>query len=434
MGDRSWITWVKDAVRTEVSKADPLPIGFQTDSANFDAFARLRVSNPTTIFDNKQIHNNGALYWDDVERTGSGTTSTWSKNTASTVLAVSATTAGKRQRQTFMRFNYQPGKSQLILLTGVLNKSGGGAGVTSCWGYGDDNNGLFIFNNEGSILFVKRTSHSGSPVDTMIAQADWNIDKMDGTGDSGITLDFSKSQILLIDFEWLGVGRVRMGFVVDGIPYYSHQFLHTNVLSNVYMSTPNLPISYWIENDGSGAASSIEHICATVISEGGITELGTDHSQSTENTFIQAATAGTRYAVFGIRLKAANLDSVVKIINIFIMNAQADDYHWELLMNPTLAGTPGVWQDDEDATIQYATGDVTADPSTTTVTNGHVIDAGFVKGGKDTGAMSKISLSQLRLGSKIDETRDEIWLAVMPIGSGSLNADIYGGIAWKEVS
>ena len=409
---------------------DPLPISFQTDSANFDAFARLRVSNPITVFDSKQIHNNGSLYWDDQQVSGVSTTSVWTQNEASTILGVAASIAGKRVRQTYMRFNYQTGKSQMILMTGVINKSGGGTGITRGFFFGEDNNGIGIYDNEGVLTFVKRSKVTGSVVDTDIVQSSWNLDKLDGTGASGITLDASKAQILIIDFEWLGVGRVRIGFVIAGIPIYAHQFLHSNIVTQVYMSTPNLPVRYWIENDGTGVASTLEHICCTVISEGGIQELGSNLSQATEDLFISADVAGITYAVFGIRLKAANLDAIIKLINIMIMNATNDNYHWELIHNPTLAAAV-TWVDSTDSSIQYAAGDVVGSPSITTVTGGRVTDSGYVKSGASSGSLNTETTSQLRIGSAIDGTRDELWLCVIPL---TANADIYGGISWNELS
>ena len=74
-----------------------------------DAFGRSRVSEPYTVFDSKQLGSNQSLFWDDQETSGSGTSSDYSEDTSSTTLTVSATTAGTRVRQTFQRFNYQPG-------------------------------------------------------------------------------------------------------------------------------------------------------------------------------------------------------------------------------------------------------------------------------------------------------------------------------------
>lgn len=405
-------------------------IDFDPSSANLDAFARLRVSNPTTIFDSKQIHNNAPLFFDDQEISGSLTTSVWSQDTASTVLGVALNTAGRRVRQTFMRFNYQPGKSQLVYMTGTLGADGGGAGITRCMGIYDDDNGIFMQDDEGVVKVCIRSSTSGSAVDTKIAQADWNIDPFDGSGPSGFTLNPSASQLIVIDYEWLSVGRVRIGFLIGGMVCYVHQFLHANVSAGAYMSTPNLPIRYEIENDGTGVASTLEHICATVISEGGQTELGVNHSETTEAEYVNANTAGARYAVYGIRLKAANLDSVVKIIGISMLMATTDDYHWELIINPTVAGSP-TWSDHADSTIQEAKGDTSGNPSATTITGGHVLDSGYVKSGAAAGGTSESVDTQLRLGSAIDGTPDEIWLTVMPLSS---NADVYGGLGWKEIS
>jgi hypothetical protein len=399
------------------------------DSPSIDAFARLRVSNPYTLFDSKQIHSKQPLFWDDQEVSGGSTTSTWNQDTASTVLAVGATTAGNRVRQTFMRHNYQPGKSQLIFATGTLDLSGGGTGITRSLGYYDDNNGVFILDDEGTYKLVKRTYTSGSAVDTEVAQSSWNLDVMDGTGASGVTLDFTKSMILMVDFEWLGVGRLRMGFVIGGVPIYVHEFLHANSLQGVYMSTPNLPLRCEITNDGTGAASSIEHICGTVISEGGVQAVGVNHTHATEDTAINANTSGTKYALVGIKLKAANLDATVELVSASIMTATADDYHWEIIHNPTVAGSPS-WSDKTNSTVQVAIGEG-SNPSTTTVTGGHVMASGYAKSGTNSGAIEANIRSQLRLGAAIDGTVDEQWLVVMPLSS---NADVYGAMSWREIS
>jgi len=303
---------------------------FFGDSSSVDAFGRLRISSPDTLFDSKQLYDSAPLIFDDQEVSGTGTGSSHNANTASTILSTTNATAGKRVRQTFMRFNYQPGKSQLILCTGTLQLLGGGTGTTRAFGYFDDNNGLFLQDKEGTIQFVKRGSMTGSPVDTEVDQADWNLDKMDGTGASGITLDFTKSQILFIDFEWLGVGRVRMGFVVDGGIYYAHEFNHANNLAGVYMSTPNLPIRYELENDGNGGAAALEHICASIISEGGQQQTGV--LRHADSGVTGNLSAGTAYALLGGRLKSTHLDLAVVVENIscIVANTSGGKAHWEL--------------------------------------------------------------------------------------------------------
>jgi hypothetical protein len=146
------------------------------DSPSIDAFARWRVSNPETLFDSKQIFDNQPLFWDEELESGAGITSAHSTATASTVITSTLNTAGTFTRQTFQRFNYQPGKSQLILITGILDRSGGGTGVQRRIGYFDDDNGLFFEDDEGTVKVVRRTSVTGTPVDNKVTQASWNLD------------------------------------------------------------------------------------------------------------------------------------------------------------------------------------------------------------------------------------------------------------------
>lgn len=391
------------------------------DSPSIDAFGRSRVSSPETLFNSKQIFDNSPLFFDDQQTSGSGTTSTYSNATASSTLAVSASTAGTRIRQTFQRFNYQPGKSHLVIITGNLKGSGGGAGITRRLGYFDDNNGLFFQDNAGTVQVVRRTSTSGSPVDNTVSQSSWNLDKMDGTGPSGVTIDFTKSQIYVIDFEWLGVGRIRLGFVVAGIIYYCHQFLNANVLTNVYMSTPNLPIRFSIANDGTGAASSIIQICSTVIAEGGSQEVGTVKYFSTAGTFLTATSAGTIYALLGFRLKSAFFGATVIPFSVSLVAQTADIFEWILKLNPTVAST-FTYSDITNSALQSATG-VTAN----TVSGGTDLCGGFVYA--STTQESNLTRN-LRLGASIAGVADQLVICVRPLTAG---AHIQGGLIWNEL-
>lgn len=405
-------------------------IKIDTNNASGDAFGRQRISNPQTIFDSKFLSDDASDLWDDQEVSGSGTNSAFKANEASVQLIVSATTAGKRVRQTFQRFNYQAGKSQLVFLTGVVDATGGGTGITTALGVFDDDNGIFFRNSEGTYEWVIRSKVTGSAVDNNIPQASWNLDTMDGNGPSGITLDFSRAQIFVIDYEWLGVGRVRVGFNVDGVTYYVHEFLHANNINTVYMSTPNLPIRYEIENDGTGVASTMDQICSTVISEGGQVDVGLKRYASTTTAgggFINANTSGTVYALIGIRLKSTHLTSVIKEIAVSTLALTPDNFEWIVLRNPTVAGTFTYNSHATDSPVEIAYGDSAGNPSTNTVTGGEEIDGGFVVG--DGAARDEIS-DERYLGSLIDGTPDEVVLCVRPL---SANLDIHGSLIWKEI-
>ncbi len=391
------------------------------DSGSLDAFARLRTSSPSTLFDSKQLGDSADLYFDDAQVSGSGTTSTYSNATASTVLAVSATTAGRRVRQTYERFNYQPGKSQFVVMTyDDINTT---TGLTKCLGYYDDDNGLFLQSQEGVLSLVVRSSTSGSPVDTVINQSSWNVDQLDGTGPSGLTLDTTKANIFFLDYEWLGVGRVRFGFYLGGHPIVVHAIGHANTVDEVYMSTPNLPVRYEIENDGSGAAAELESICSTVVSEGGFQETGITRSINRGGTDdLDANTVGTAYLSQAIRLKTDRQDSPVKIKAISILSATNDDYLWEIRLNPTLGGAL-TWNGEANSSVEGALGD-----NGNTVTGGTVIASGY-----DQGNSSQINVLNLarNLGIAIDGTRDVLALVITPMGS---NLDIYSSITYLELA
>jgi len=388
-----------------------------------DSFGRQRVSNPEMIFNSKQIFDNQPLYWNDVEFSGSGTSSTYSSFTASSVLAVSANTAGKRVRQTYMRFNYQPSKSQLIFLTGVLKKSGGGTGIVSRMGIFDDDNGIFLQRSGSTISLVIRSSVSGSPSDTnSVTQANWNIDKLDGSGLSGVNLDFSKSQILVIDFEWLGVGSVRVGFAIDGNIFYCHKFNNANNISGVYMSTPNLPLRYEIQNTGTGVASSIECICGAVISEGGKEDLATNLYVSTGTSAI-TANKNQNNALLAIRLKSAYKGCTLDIIDLTILMASADIYEWTLVLNPTVGGTL-TYNDLTNSALQAAIGN----GITNTASGGIVLAGGY--GSSKSEIVGDQLKNLLKLGSSISGTMDTLVFCVYPLGAN--NVTCYAGINYRQ--
>ena len=405
---------------------------FFADSGAVTAFGRLRVANGFPQFSSKQIFDNQPLLWDDQEVSGSGTSSVYDANTAKSTLSVSATTAGKRVRQTYRSINYQPGQSQLIFMTFVLDPSGGGTGINRAVGQFDDNNGIFFEDDAGTYYMNIRSNETGTPADTRFAQSAWNIDKLDGTGPSGVTLDFQQNQILVIDYEWLGAGRVRVGFNVGGITYYCHKFEHANVKQDVYMSTPNLPLRFEIENTGSGVASALDAICVSVLTEGGIEPDGVERYASTAGTHVDATTENTLYAVIGIRLKSGYIGAEIDMLAADIaLLTTTDEAEWVLLFNPTVAGT-FTYSDESNSAVQIATG-----ATANTISDvGIQMDGGYLFSGNNGGGLggeSAIIKNKLKLGAAIDGTVDEIVLAVRPI-NGSTAIDVEAGIKWREPS
>ncbi len=419
------------------------PIYTFADSAK-DAFGRLRVSSPQTLFDSKQNLDNLPLLFDDQEVSGSGTNSVHSVNRAESVLSVS-TAAGLRIRQSFRRLNYQSGRSQQIMQTGNLKLSGGGAGITSGVGYIDDNNGLAMVNKENVPNWLLRSKVTGSVVDEYVpfglpmglSEASLSdaiietIDPFNGSGPSGITFDASKGFLFAPDFEWLSVGTVGFNLIYDREIFPGTYLHHAGNLIGAYMSTPSLPLRWWIENDGTGVESSMSQICGTVISEAGHDPQGIPQYTSTGEDDVtadpvNANSSGTFYAIAGIRLKAAAVLSGsgdMKIHDVSILATTSDDFEWSLKHNPVVTGT-FVFADKANSAMQIARGTV-GSPGPTVV-GGHPIEGGLTRA---EGAVHRPLQSLVSLGASIAGVPDELILCARPLTN---NARMHGSINWTE--
>ena len=375
-------------------------------STNNDAFGRQRTSAPQTIFDSKQLADNQVLFWDDQQVSGSGTASVYDANQASTTLSVSANTEGRRVRQTRRWFNYQPGKSQLVELTGVFGIPT--PGITRRIGLFNDQNGIYLESAPDGVNLCIRSFVTGSAVDRKVAQADWNFDRMDGTGPSGVTLDFSKTQIFFFDFEWLGVGTVAYGFFVDRKPFYVHYQHHANSLEVVYMSTPNLPLRYEIINNGTGGAASLKHICTTVITEGGRQATGLERGINRGITPLITNNDALIYPLTGVRLKSTHLGAFIRLIDFTVICTSASDYAVYVVINPTIVGTAPTWIPLANSAIEYALPD-----NATTLLGGTVIYTSIASDANQaiTGIQRSVE-SDLVIGSDIAGNADQIYLGV----------------------
>lgn len=400
------------------------------DSPSVGAFSRWRIAEAVTLYDSKQIHDNLPLFWST--STASGGSVTYRTNESSSRLAVNSTIGSTAIRQTKRRFNYEPGKSQLIFHT--FNALGNDSGIRKRVGYFDEENGIFLELNGTDVRFVIRSFTSGSAVDTEFAvQDDWNLDKFDGSGGSGnpsgVSLDWDTVQVLVIDMQWLGVGRVRVGFDINGIVHYAHQFVHANSDTVVYMTTPNLPIRAEIVNVSSGSSSNIDIICSTVISEGGFQSTGAIRSANNGILSpIDAGTAGTRYALLGIRLKNTHLDAVVNIEQVEVVIVSNQSFIWELQLNPTVAGT-FTYADETNSPVQIAKGETSNDPSTNSISAaGTILASGYSS--RDVDIAKADIKSALTLGATVSGTRDQIVLCAAATAN---NEDFFGAITWREL-
>lgn len=346
------------------------------DGANLDAFSRLRVSLTEELFSVQTQYNSEPLI---MESGATGTGVVPAHNSSTRMVELSATAGnGTSFLQSYQYSPYEPGRSQFIAITGVIGTGVAGAVVDT--GYFDADNGvIFRQNGATNLQLILRTSTGGSVSDANIVnQSAWNVDKMDGTGASGITLDITKAFILIIDLQFLGMGRVRIGFDIDGILYYVHQFENANNLSFPYMQSATLPVAMLLTATATGSTKNCYFKCATVQSEGGNSDLTGNTIATPEVT--QTAGNGTRTVLIGIRPKTTfnglTNRTLFELIELNILATGDDPIFWELVVGGNYSG-----QTYSDVNTTYSGYEYTSVPgSFTNLINGIVIDSGYIGG------------------------------------------------------
>lgn len=387
-----------------------------------DAFGRLRVGNPFTLFDSQNRYGKDPQF---SESTATGGTSTYLPNESSVELAVTTSSGSEVVRQTYRVFPYQPGKSLLVLATFVM--ADGETNLRQRVGYFNTDNGVFFQKSGTTNQFVLRSDTTGTPSDTRtVAQADWNGDKLDGTGDSGLTLDTSKAQILFIDFEWLGVGSVRCGFVIDGKFIICHTFENANQLTSVYMTTAILPVRYEIKATGGlGAVASMKQICSSVISEGGYQQAVPE--QVARRTTVLGTISTTFLPLVSIRLNSGSLGAVVLPQAIQVLPVTNQNYEVALVKNATLTGA--AWDTTTFAHVDY---DVTA----SAMANGTIVQQTYVTSSAQGRAvlLSPTGYNfELQLGVSLAGVSDTYTLGIRTV-SGATTGDAVGSLAFIDLT
>ena len=314
---------------------EPIIIGGGDGSTAYDAFGRLRVSEPYTLFDSQ---NRYAVDNQFDTSTATGGTLTYLANEATASMNVTSTSGSEVVRQTFRSMTYQPGKGLLVLATFVMATAK--TNLRQRCGYFGTQNGLFFQLNDSTKSFILRTYIGGSVDDTTrkVDQSAWNGDKLDGTGASGLTLDLTKPQILWMDFEWLGVGNVRCGFIINGQYIVCHTYQTANVTgTSVYITTAILPVRYEITNTGAtSGSSSLKQICSSVVSEGGLEPTSIDHVARRATALTGVGT--TLLPLVSIRLASTALGAVVLPSAVKVIPTSADNFEIQLVKNATLTG------------------------------------------------------------------------------------------------
>lgn len=394
-----------------------------------DAFGRARMSQPLTLFDSSHRYKDNGLW--STSNTA-GTTYAHNANAGIIAMNLPVTTNAEIVRETTKVFSYQPGKSLQTLNTFVFNTAK--TNLRQRVGYFGAQNGIYLELDGTTLNFVERSYVGGSVSETRVSQANWNTDTLLGTVDSSpsqITLDISKAQIMFIDIEWLGLGTVRCGFVIDGRLIHCHSFHHANLIESTYMTTASLPLRYEIKNTGTTASvSTMKQVCSTVISEGGYELRGEQRSIGTPvQTPKTLTTAGTYYPIVSLQLKSNFLDAIAILtaLSILGINSNPCSVAWRVIRGATLTSpswTPG----SADSAVEY-------DTAATGLSGGSVLAQGYIgitNQASQTIDVLKEALFKFQLQrNSLTSTPEPITIAM----SASVNAvSALASMDWEEIT
>lgn len=390
--------------------------GGNFSGAAVDAFGRARFAQPLTLFDASNVGSPSNEFYNETSGVDSGVV--YNQNDSSVSMSVFGVNSSVTRRSR-RRMSYQPGKSLLFLATFTMAPST--TDLTQRVGYYDDEDGIFLEEVNGTYNLVLRSSVSGSIVENRIPQSSWNGDRLNGINEestSGHVLDLEKSQILWADFEWLGVGSVRCGFVINGELIVAHTFHHANGITGTYMKSANLPVSYEIiSGPAFSGTADLKQICCSVISEGGYEAIG------------QATLAGTDLGGNGtitsdvfvnlVTVRLSDLSKIVVLTGADVLNVSNTDFEWGIFRNATVAGM----------TFDTSVGGVSYDTNAANLTDLGTRVAGGFLGGKTAPINFGTSNWDYQLGLQNASTSDTYTLAVR---AGSTSKAAAGLLKWIE--
>lgn len=395
------------------------------DSASIDAFSRWRTSEPNYVFDTNFQYDLQPLVFQAITAESGATVAHETTERSALMTFANTPTGGKAYMQTYEHFRYQAGRSQMVLCTfNLIEKK---ADTLKFVGYSDGNNGIELQTNgtQTRLALLSDTSKG----DEFVNQADWNLDPMDGKGPSGLTLDLTRTNILVIDFQWLGVGRVRVGFDIDGLVYYVHQFDHANHQYVAYMQTANLPVRAGMTCTGT-VSTTMRFICASVTSEGGETDVG-GYNFAVEGT--GTAGNGARAHILSLR-PITTFNSITNRSKFILESVEVlvtgnFPIKWELCLGQAISGTTAFGAVDATYSgMEFNTAGTISGTPTIVIAGGYVASAAANKGNVNRTIANKYPITLDAAG------------AVRSLGTLSVVATGFGGTSacravlnWREI-
>lgn len=369
-----------------ISNAFGMAVRHVRDMCDIDAFGVQRVSQSSALFESTCQYGKIGYLWEDA-LTGGGTT-THNPNSSSVSMAVGTASGDKVIRQTHRYIRYSPHKGHRIDITRTFAPTK--TNLRQRTGYFDAQNGLYFELTMSGLSVNVRSYTSGSVVNTQVFQSNWNVDKFDGTGQSGINLDITKNALFIIDFGWQGIAPVRFGFLIAGRTWWAHIVDNGNLLTVPYMTTGTLPLRDEIENTGvTASVSTMLHVCSSVISEGGIPNPAGIHMSASNGITTIGVT--TRRPILSIRPRLL-FNSIVNripiIIHDYALRAITNDSYFEVVYNGTLTGASFADVDTTNSSIQK-------DVSASAISGGMILDSGHAISGGGSGGNARAEATRI---------------------------------------
>ena len=414
---------------SNVSFNNPLPVAFSP--LQMDAFGRIRVSQPFTLFDHFHRFSEDRKM---INYTSNTASSNFDINGGLMELRVGSNSGDLIYRESSRVFAYQPGKSLQVFQTFCMSPPK--TGLRQRVGYFDTSNGVYLQMDGSNVSMVLRSFVSGTMSETIALQDSWNYDPMKGNGPSRYTINLTRTQIFFMDIEWLGVGDVRTGFYIDGMPRLCHVFHHANQPSTPtydstkpYMTTACLPVRTEVQNTANtGSMSIFRTICTTVISEGGYELRGRQYSVGITNTSVPILlpVANTLYSIIAIRLKPDRLGAIVIPNDISLVPITSGNFYWALIRDGTIQNP--TWTSlNNDSSVEY-----TLDGGI--VTGGTVMRSGYIVAANQ--GVSAIGLQGISFRFQLERNSftSTPFTFIIAASSDGPNDNMLASIDWEELT
>ena len=381
---------------------------------------RLKVSTKNIVFSNTFQFSKQPDIWD--ETLTSGATSVNNPLQSSVLLTVTSTPGSKVIRQTYNVMHYVPGRSAEFNM--VSTNVSVGPGHRARAGVFDEKNGVFFERGvEGDLWVVVRSSVTGTPVDTRVRRTDFNIDKLDGTGPSGIANVLGTIRTLHIEYEWYGAGDVEFSFIINGVKHPLHRFTFSNVINTSWCSTPFNPIRVELENISANTSAVLEQYSTSYSLEGQMRSLGVPKITGIPLPGVSIPGQFTYRPVVSLRLKSTMLNAVAFIEEIQGFTTSNTFLTFRLVRNATINATTWTDHQTNESSVEVNT-------DATTYSGGTVVALGIIPLNGRPYILDQEN-GQFQIGRNTLGTVSDVYTLLF--SSATNNATALGTIRWREV-